>query len=88
MTGEERRQHIIRTARIDQTEGVLILGEDKIDLAMLSVMLTPENRVLWSFIRKGGRVQGIPYDEAQVLWLEASDLRHADECGDDSTGAK
>jgi hypothetical protein len=67
--------------RIDNERGLVILGDLELDIKTIEAMANPDARVLWAFIknRKTGRVQAVPFDESKVIWLEPSDMPHADE---------
>lgn len=67
-------------ARIRVRKGdVLIIDGLELDGATLRMILKPEARVLWAFLRnKSGDIQPVPYDENHVIWLQENDLERTD----------
>lgn len=57
-----------------RTDDVLKIGQYEVEAEVLTSIVNPNNRLLWAFIEKDGRIQAVPYSEEQVLWMQESDL--------------
>ncbi len=57
----------------------LLINGYSVDVTTLIEVLTLDRRVLWAFVRNGGRdIRPVPYDETRVLWLSEEDLLRSD----------
>jgi hypothetical protein len=56
----------------------LLVSSREISGEMLSLLLQPNQRLLWAFVEKEGVVQAVPYNEERVIWLDKPDLEEAD----------
>ena len=53
----------------------IVIGQYEIDVDVLEQVLSPNNRVLWAFVKQhDGRIQPVPYDETRCIWLSEDDL--------------
>ena len=70
----------VRRRLVVRKDDVLVVNGLALDGEVLKSMLTPSNRLLWAFVRKGDDVMPIAYDETRVIWLEDTDFaRKGDE---------
>jgi hypothetical protein len=56
----------------------IVIGQYEIDVDVLEQVLSPNNRVLWAFVKKGDKIQPFCVDESRCIWLLESDLDKAD----------
>jgi hypothetical protein len=59
---------------LDLDAGIIRVNDTEIDIEVLLAIAEPKSRVLWGFIEEDGRVQAVPYDEKQVIWIQPRDL--------------
>jgi hypothetical protein len=58
-------------------DDVLVINGLELDVATLREMLSAKRRVLWAFVRQGGDVRPVCYDETRVIWLTEEDLERS-----------
>lgn len=60
-----------------QAGDVIVMDGVEISAEALSVITNPNNRLLYAFVKKRGRVHPVAYSEERVIWLETRDEQEA-----------
>lgn len=60
-----------------QAGDVIVMDGVEISAEALSVITDPNNRLLYAFVKKRGRVHPVAYSEERVIWLETRDEQEA-----------
>jgi len=62
-----------RAIRVTEQDTLLINGY-RVSGEVLAMIIDPDPRVLWAFVRQNKNIQPIPYTEEKLIWLTPADL--------------
>jgi hypothetical protein len=54
----------------DEESKTLTIDGLPVSLSVLNAIANPDNRLLWQFVKRDGRILAIPYDERVCIWLD------------------
>lgn len=55
-------------------DDVLIFKGFEIDAEVLRVIVNPDVRALWAFVKRDAQIQPVAYSEEQVIWLTEEEV--------------